>query len=313
VITRSLLFDARENGSISLYSFYLRRVFRILPALWVMAIAAAIVAALLRKPEWGETLAALSSTMNWARAFELLPGGGALGHAWSLSIEEQFYLLWPITLILLLRAPPGLRWALLCLALPAITLWRFLLIAHGADVERIYNGLDTHADGLLLGCVMALWGRPPPRLVSRTWFVPLAILLVSVFCATPPGTFFDGTMYLWLALLSAWLIWAATGRETFMHPVLRSSLAQWGGTRSYSLYLWHYPIIFFLIPAGLGAAAKAGIELAGTLVAAELSYRLVELPALRARPRFDAFVKRLFGKSAKMPVPADGGAEEPAE
>jgi peptidoglycan/LPS O-acetylase OafA/YrhL len=310
VITRSLLFDARENGAISLYSFYLRRIFRILPALWVMAIATAIVAAFLKQPEWGEALATLSSTMNWVRAFQLLPGGGALGHAWSLSIEEQFYLVWPVTLIFLLRAPPGLRWALLCLGLPAITLWRFVLIAHGADIDRIYNGLDTHADGLLLGCIMALWAKPPPRLLAQLWFVPLAILLVSVFLETPPGAFVIGTRYLWLALLSGWLIWAAAGPETFLHPILRSPPAQWGGTRSYSLYLWHYPIVYFLIPSGLGTAAKAGIEIGGALVAAELSYRLIELPALRARPRFDAFARRLFGKAGKVSVPAGRGAED---
>src|SRR4051794_33799294 len=71
VITRSLLFDTRDTGSISLSSFYVRRVFRILPALWVMAIIAAVTAALLKQPEWGEALAALTSTMNWVRAFDL--------------------------------------------------------------------------------------------------------------------------------------------------------------------------------------------------------------------------------------------------
>jgi peptidoglycan/LPS O-acetylase OafA/YrhL len=302
VITRSLLFDSRDNGSISLSSFYLRRVFRILPALWVMTIATAVAGACLGQRQWGEALTALTSTMNWVRAFHLLPGGGALGHAWSLSIEEQFYLLWPITLIFLLRAPPRLRLGLLWVALPAITLWRFVLLRHGADVDRLYGGLDTHTDGLLLGCIMALAGKPPPKLLSRLWIVPLAALMAMVAAATPQPTFLRGTIYLWTALLSAWLIWVAAGPRTMLHPVLRSRVAQWGGTRSYSLYLWHYPIVYFLIKTSLVAVLRIPLELGLSLLLAELSYRYVELPALRARPRFQGFARQIFGRAATVAV-----------
>jgi peptidoglycan/LPS O-acetylase OafA/YrhL len=301
VITRSLLFDSRDNGSISLSSFYLRRVFRIFPALWAMTIATVVAGACLGRPQWEGALATLTSTMNWARAFHIL-GGRALGHAWSLSIEEQFYLLWPLTLIFLLRAPPRLRLGLLWVALPAITLWRFVLLRHGADVDRLYGGLDTHMDGLLLGCIMALAGKQPPKLLSRLWIVPLAALMAMVAAATPEATVLRGTIYLWTALLSAWLIWAAAGPETLLHPVLRSRVAQWGGTRSYSLYLWHYPIIYFLIKTSLLAIVRVPLELGLSLLLAELSYRNVELPALRARPRFQGFARQLFGRAATVTV-----------
>lgn len=286
VITGSLLADREALGRISLARFYWKRVWRIMPALWLM-IVVSLLAGLLFGPAQGpQALAALASAMNWARALGMVSqNGGALAHTWSLSIEEQFYLLWPLALVFLLKAPRHTALSILTAAIVGVVAWRFALLASGAGFHRIYDGLDTHAEGLLIGCLIALWGKPAPEWLRRTWFVPLAVLAVFTMRYGTDAPVDLAVSLSLRALLCAWLVYAVAGTATPLHRVLRSAPFQWGGSRSYSLYLWHYPVWFFLAPYDFFFPAKLFAECALTLVAAEACYRLVEQPMQRVGRR----------------------------
>lgn len=282
VITRSLLADKHSLGHISLSRFYRKRVFRIMPALWLTVAVTLLAGFLLGQPQEPQALATLLSAMNWARAFDWVPMvGGALAHAWSLSIEEQFYLLWPVALVVLLKRSRGTALAILAAVVLAIIAWRGMLMLSGSDFMRVYNGLDTHADGLMIGCLIAFWARQPPRWLSAAWIVPVAALgvLTLFFGTAEPGDL--GTSLTLRTVICGWLVWIAAGPRTALHPLLASPLFQWGGSRSYSLYLWHYPFAYFLHHWDFWFPAKLAIMAGGTVLCAELCYRLVEQPFLR--------------------------------
>jgi peptidoglycan/LPS O-acetylase OafA/YrhL len=307
VITGSLLVDRERLGSISLRRFYWKRVCRIMPALWVTVLVTGLAGLLLSRPQGPQALAALLSAMNWARAFDLVSlNGGALAHTWSLSIEEQFYLLWPLGLVLLLKAPRRAGLTVLATAVAFVLLWRFALVASGAGFHRIYDGLDTHADGLLIGCLIALWGRPPPAWVGRTWVVPVFLLgyFTLRFGTDAPANV--AVSLTCRAVLSAWIVYAATGPATLLHPLLRTAPFQWGGSRSYSLYLWHYPVWFFFAPYEFFYPAKLLAQCLLTLAAAEASYRLVEQPVQRfGRRKLAEWGRRRDERRAGLLAPVD--------
>lgn len=303
VITGSLLSDRVKLGHVSLSRFYWKRVCRIMPALWAVIAAAIIVGTIIGQPQAPQGVAAFLSVMNWARAFNWVPlNGGALAHAWSLSVEEQFYLLWPLGLLFLLKARRRPALAIIAGLVALIMLWRAWLTLSGAPFARVYDGFDTHADGLLLGCLIAFWGRSPPRWLSAAWAVPVVALgLVTLrFDPSAPGNI--AVALTLRAGLSLWLVWAAAGPATMLHPLLRSRLFQWGGSRSYSLYLWHYPVSYFFHPLDFWFPGKLALMAALTLAAAELSYRFVEQPFQRLGRA------RLRAEPADPAVPTEEGA-----
>jgi peptidoglycan/LPS O-acetylase OafA/YrhL len=281
VITRSLLLDRERLGEISLSNFYLKRVFRIMPALWLLIAATLVAGAVTMRPQHWYAAATFASVMNWGRAFGWFGNGGSLAHAWSLSIEEQFYLLWPFALMLLLKARRATILSVVAGLAIAIALWRTALTLSDVGIMRIYNGLDLHSDGLMLGCLLTLWGRPPPRWLSATWWMPVAILSFLILSAGMSAGHGLALRWTLIPVLSAWLVYVAMGPQTLLHPLLRLGMVQWGGTRSYSLYLWHYPILYFLEPWQPWYPAKLLVMLVLTVAAAEASYRWVEQPFQR--------------------------------
>ena len=166
LITSNLLAEWENCGRIDMPRFWLRRVRRLAPGLYVF-LACLAFAALFTKIR-NDVLEAIgfaaTYTMNWARAFELGPDT-VLAHTWSLAIEQQFYLIWPIVLSALLAKAGrrGAPLAILALIL-AVLGWRIALEAMHAPGTRIYNGFDTRADALLIGCLLAFLPNLP-----RTW------------------------------------------------------------------------------------------------------------------------------------------------
>jgi len=281
VITRSLVQDHQRLGKISLPRFYLKRVYRIIPALWMLVGSTICIGLLTGRPQMWDAAATLASVMNWARAFGWLGSGDSLAHAWSLSVEEQFYLLWPLGLVLLLDARrASMLWVVAGVAV-SIALWRTALTLSGVSVPRLYNGLDTHADGLMLGCFLTLWGRRPPHWVSAAWWVPAAILSFLILYTGLSASFGRALRWDLVPLMCTWIVLAALGPPTLLHPLLRLPVLQWGGTRSYSLYLWHFPIHYYLDPWRFPFPAKLPLMIVLTLAAAEASYRWVEQPFQR--------------------------------
>lgn len=284
VITSALVRELAENDRLKLRNFYLRRFFRIVPPLAAVAIAVVLIDG---TKHLADAAIALASMMNWYRA--LTPEtGGLFSHAWSLSIEEQFYLFWPLALLALWHR--GLAIPVLVSCVVGIMLWRGWL-SQSAPPDRIYNGLDTHADGLLVGCAIALWKA---RLTGRLWVIPIAFL-VAIFLTTrydAQWMLFAG--YSLVTLASAWLLLAALSPTNFVSAVLNYPAVQWVGLRSYSLYLWHVPINE-LLGEHLGRLPQVLAATALTFLAGYLSYRFIETPCARMGHR--------FGRSRIEPLP----------
>lgn len=150
LITRLLRAEYATTETISFSSFYIRRARRLFPAL-ILFISTTLIYCLIFRPEtkikW-EITSALFYFMNWVRAFEIYDAP-LTGHTWSLAIEEQFYLLWPLIIFLTLRITSIKPVFLVVLSTILVVVWRIHMVQHGASSSRIYCGFDTHSDGLL--------------------------------------------------------------------------------------------------------------------------------------------------------------------
>lgn len=289
LITGLLIAEFERSGGISLKRFYIRRIRRIWPA-FTGLLAVILIAALFRVAVYGSDadgwiiLSVLSATslMNWARAFDYNPGG-ILGHSWSLSIEEQFYLMWPPLLIACLR----FRTRKQLLVILAVTIllsagWRTYLTMHGLPPARTYNGLDTRADALLIGSFLAVYGAGYVSVrVKGIWTALANIILVSIIFFAPWNSVFMNTIGFTIAAVCA-AVWVAIAVKPtpFVRYVLGSKIAVWIGLRSYSLYLWHYPIMIWLTMTGMPSDIRKIWTLLLSFILADLSYRLVERPFL---------------------------------
>lgn len=291
VITRTLV----SSDDINFRKFYVHRFFRIIPpVLPVLLFTAMMVAADRLGTNYSDIIVALFSVMNWIRALEW-SSGGALGHFWSLSVEEQFYLLWPLLLSLMVRrglnSTPYLLWAIIVL-----TMWQIALYLVTGNAERVYNGFDTRVAQLLAGCILAV--------ASNAWRVGRIAVLASIavlgiMClAVRHDSFFYLTAGIpVVTMCSAVLVSFFAGANSSWHPFLTNKLAQWGGSRSYAIYLWHYPLLilatelrqYFEVRALLGVFVAFTV----TCVCAELSYRLIERPMQRLRVRFDGSIRTI--------------------
>lgn len=306
LITALLLGEHARTGSIDVGAFWLRRARRLLPALWLLLLLVGVVvvgwypaeAARLR----GDVLAALAYVSNWylilgqQSYFEVVGRPPLLQHLWSLAVEEQFYLVYPVLLAVLLRVLP-LRVAGVLVAGGALASagWMAWLYDPAVDPSRVYYGTDTRVAGLLVGASLAFLWQPwrlrwrddgdMPRihtLFSGAGFV--ALFMLSVFYLTvdayQPGLYLGGLLV--VALTTAALIAVVVfPGATALHRVLAWSPLVWVGVRSYGIYLWHFPIMMLTRP-GLDVPL-AGVPLLMmqgtlTLVLAELSYRFVEVP-----------------------------------
>jgi peptidoglycan/LPS O-acetylase OafA/YrhL len=282
LITILLLEERVATGTISLLSFYLRRAVRLVPGLVLMLAVYAIVAH--GAHAWALVFG-LTYTSNIATLVDANAMPWSLGHLWSLAQEEQFYLLWPPLLLLLLaRARPALLPKALGILVVAIMIEKLSLVAAGSGIQRIYFAPDTHSEPILIGCLFgALYSRWSPAAV-RSWGGPAALLVVigSVLASQ------------WLWILSplspirtvfffacGFLILAAAQGEALLRP-LGNRVMTFIGQISYSLYLWHVPVL-----AAAGATVfdhRPGRSVAAILVAlaiASASFFYVEQPLRR--------------------------------
>ncbi len=288
LITGQLKAEWDAAGRIDWPAFLRRRFFRIWPAFTVL-LAIALIASFapgLESYRWS-VLVALFSLTNWASVVLGADFGGALRHTWSLSAEEQFYLIWPALLVLggLLSRPRQLAMVLLFLTL-ATTAWRILLFTQGADGSRLYNGLDTHNEGLLLGCAIALWAPKWRRAIAeRLWIVSGAVLAAALFGVVAHSLFNLTAGLLVLAACAAVLLMAVLEHLPGLGWLEHAWLAALG-RRSYSLYLFHLPIFECMQHTGLQPQLSLAVAIGVSFLAAELSYRFVERPFLtRPTPR----------------------------
>ena len=308
LITTLLLRERNETGRIRLSTFWVRRARRLLPALVVLVLVCCTAA-------WaigGDVLVGLGLQVLGAATFSsnwllLAAGSSYFGDSlpelfrnlWSLAAEEQFYLVWPLLLVLVLvRMPRPLRLILVGLLATASAVAMAVLYTP-ADPNRVYYGTDTHAFGLAIGAFLALvavswprrlleWPRAARRVLGVTG--PIALLALLGFAVLMPGdapSVFRGGLVI-VAVLTAIVIATLLVPSTPLARLLDLGAFRWVGKRSYGLYLWHWPVFVLVVSAlpswqrsGAPGWAIGGIALAISVVAAALSYRFVEQPIRR--------------------------------
>jgi peptidoglycan/LPS O-acetylase OafA/YrhL len=302
LITSILLEEWQRDSDISLRRFYVRRALRLLPALvaFLLFIQMYSLAFFQGVRFWNmekSIAAVLCYVANWMRAFDLLDLGN-LSHTWSLSIEEQFYLLFPLLLLFLLRTKITRRrlFAGLLVTIVLLALYRAFRWAGPASDQRIYNGSDTRFDELVTGCAAAvglnagMFGHPRVRTILRYALLP-AILLLGIMIAHPlrPEMLYKvGWPAIEVAVASI-ILWLVVTAQSPLHKLLELPPVVWIGRVSYGLYLWHFPIIG---RAGgwsrmLGPlTVPVGFALTFGVVA--VSYYFLELRFLKMKKRFSA-------------------------
>lgn len=303
LISSLLLEEWSERGRLDLGRFFARRALRLLPALFLFVLAMVVLglvipgAARLVSVKW--VSGTLLYVVNWLIVKESLAGASiqsAFVHCWSLAIEEQFYLVWPLVLAWLLRKRAGLRsLAILLLAVVVYAAVARLLIFSSATVGsqmRAYAGSDTRADGLALGCLLAVLAHHGrlPRMSRGSLRVLLAVAVAVLAFAIWKARIAGGFIY--LGGLSAVGLATSCVLYTFLFPaalprplrgVLESRAAVLVGRMSYGLYLWHLPAVVLVKMAyGRGLAASLLPWLLSFAVAGA-SFAFVERPFLRLK------------------------------
>ncbi len=304
LITTLLLRERAATGSIGLRAFWTRRARRLLPALALVVLVSATAALIIG----GDVLVGIARQILGAATFSYnwLAIAGQTSYfdsttpelfrnLWSLAVEEQFYLVWPLVITaLVLLKKRGWRLALVTvLALGSVAAMVSLSLL-GSESTRLYYGTDTHSFGLAIGAALAVlaldWSPRPlewPRRV-RTLLVALGmvavagLLVLSYFLVDDSSFVFQGGLVL-VAVLTALAIAGSVVPGSPLVRALDVLPLRVVGERSYGLYLWHWPV-FILVTAAAPALdpwAIGGIALAITVVAASLSYRFVEQPIRR--------------------------------
>ena len=269
LITSLLLNEYARDKAVSFTSFWARRARRLLPALFVVLIAVAAYAAFIADPSTLDDLrsdmfATLFYGANWRfinsgqSYFALFSEASPLRHAWSLAIEEQFYLVWPLIVFGCLRLAKGSRRLLagVCIAgTVASALWMAWLY-DSANLSRAYYGTDSHAQLLLVGALLAIvltrWSPQRPGAVvasQAAGILAIGIVLVSFVLVDDTDAFMYRGGYLVFAIAVSLLIMSVIQPQ---HTVLRAGLSLapvvWLGRVSYGIYLWHWPAIVDPLP-----------------------------------------------------------------
>lgn len=290
LISSVLFSEASRTGSIDWVAFYIRRALRLVPALVVMLAALPLVLWAVGDPRlegYGvDAVLALFYVGDFAQAAG--DAMGLLSHTWSLAVEEQFYLLWPLVigLVAVRRTGNALLLAIASLAVVAVG-WR-LLASAALDFDRVYYAPDTNAFALLLGCTLAAYDRNRgTRGRGSTGLAVAGVSAMVVLAIVPEGGITDelvtvGAVAAGLAGLC--VVAASRGRDL---PLLTFPVLTWFGKISYALYLWHVPLVFLEINGRpLGNAGR--VVMAGVAVGvAWLSWVVVESRALQLKARFE--------------------------
>jgi peptidoglycan/LPS O-acetylase OafA/YrhL len=312
LITALLIDELTRTNTVDRARFYMRRIRRLMPALFLVLFFSVLVSGLFvldaayhvrRDLPW-----AITFVLNWSYLFfeqsyfVNISRPPLLQHLWSLSVEEQFYVIWPILLIALYKVKIGritprakifIASSLLALA---STAWMIhLSITNGFpipnDPSRVYFGTDTHAMGLLVGCAAAaLWRSErlnekltPDRAAAMNGIGILSIAGLAyffVFVSELNEFLYRGGFFV-LSILTAILVVIAAHPGLKFGARLGNPVLKWFGDRSYGIYLWHWPI-FVLMRSGIDIQwpdpVAFVVKIAIVLMISDLSYRFVEMP-----------------------------------
>ncbi|MEH0111181.1 acyltransferase family protein [Tersicoccus sp. MR15.9] len=332
LITSLLLVEFGGTGRIALGAFWLRRARRLLPAMLLVLFVSTTAAALLG----GDVLVglgrqltgALTYTSNWLgitshSAYFAQTSPQLLTHFWSLSVEEQFYVAWPLIVVALLLLKVRRRVLVAAAALAAVASAAGMAALHvpGSEATRVYFGTDTHSFGLMAGATLAFAvphaldaaraAAATPVVARVRHVIGLLSLAGLVACGVALTERSDLTYQGGLALATLLTVGVVQGlltrRPGILSRLLSVSPLRWIGRRSYGLYLWHWPVFVLLHYADptLPMLTQAVIVVVLTVAAAEASYRWVERPVLTLgwRGALRALGRRSLGRGRKaLPV-----------
>ncbi|HEU5301568.1 MAG TPA: acyltransferase family protein [Acidimicrobiia bacterium] len=305
LITTLLLVEFGRTGTIALAAFWVRRARRLLPALGLVFVGIALYAAFVVEPEQlgrvrGDAFATVGYVANWRFVFSGQGYFDQFGvpspfrHMWSLAIEEQFYLVWPFLIALVLRWRPrlvSLQRGFVVAALASAVLMA-VLFRSGSDPSRVYYGTDTRAQALLVGAALAAWllrartNRAPirPARWVRAGLAGLVVIVTMLVAVRDSASWMYRGGYLVAAVATAAVIGAAVqSRRNLVRGILSPGPLRAVGRISYGLYLWHWPIYLTVTNdrTGLSGTPLLLARLALTFAVATASYHFLEMPIRR--------------------------------
>ncbi|MBA8816868.1 peptidoglycan/LPS O-acetylase OafA/YrhL [Microbacterium halimionae] len=311
LITSLLLRERVSTGKIALFSFWRRRARRLLPALALVLTVCSSLAwivggdVLVRLGQ--QLLSAVTFSYNWVS----IADGSAYFNAampelfrnlWSLAVEEQFYVVWPLILPLFLLIPRARFRVLIASALAVVSAaWMAVLVSTGGDLTRAYFGTESHGFGLLIGVALAFGMKralsdPRPRMhlllvrvaVGAVGAAAIAALIGVALLPEVDGVASFPGVLLTAGILTGVAIVAGSWPGVGIGRALDAPPLRWIGRRSYGLYLWHWPILVLLMSATSQSTAASNVPVTIgvvavviTVVAAALSYRYLEVPVRR--------------------------------
>ena len=299
LITSLLAREYQKSTTIDFKAFYKRRILRLIPAL-LLLISIIIIPMMIRGNSTAvesvlkESLITLLYCSNWVRAFHLFPLN-ILDHTWSLSIEEQFYILWPLSFFLIAKFAKTNKKIIISISslILLFTILRWFIAYKFFDSYHLYNAFYTRTDGLLLGCLlghlMSLESfekkmKAQAKLInylSCISFLGLFILFFTMEWQSPAVYYYGFSLVnIFSILIILDLTISSKEKKIFNFPAL-----VWAGKISYGLYLWHYPV--YCILANLEYKSWEILAIGGpiTFIFAALSYQCLEFPILKGSSR----------------------------
>lgn len=329
LITDLLLQEWQQYGSLSIKGFYNRRLHRLYPALVAMILTTTAYITLFQRNLLAHIRMVITTNLayvyNWYEIFhhqsyfEKFGTPSPFTHLWSLSIEGQFYFVWPIVIILCLKyikKRVHIFWGIIAVALLS-ALEMAILYQPGTDPSRVYYGTDTRIFSILLGVALAfIW--PSTRLnknlmktsrmiIDGIGIVSLLGILIMFMTIDGESTFtYRGGMLL-LSILSMFFVASVAHPGADMNRIMTNKIFTWIGKRSYGIYIYQYPVMVFYESAikniGDHPWMNFLIELVIILVISDLSYRFIEQPLRKFdfRKSFEK-IKGIFNKNSKQRV-----------
>ena len=296
LITRLLLQELDSSNKIDLKNFWIKRFKRIWPALILMIMVTIIVCAIFNRVLFTKAARDFVSSLfgfnNWYQIFNdisYFDNGGApspLLHCWSLAIETQFYIIFPLIIILINKINKDKYKEVLSVVTGVLivisTILMALLFDPTGDPTRVYYGLDTRAFSLLIGALLAIitnFNFSLKKVINDIiGIVSLVVICIFVYKLAGYDSFLYYGGYVIVSILTALVILSILRKNSLLSKVLSFPVLDWLGKLSYSIYLWHYPVII-LISGGIKSSWYIMLlEIVVTLVLASLSYYLVEVP-----------------------------------
>ncbi|MGM1049239.1 MAG: acyltransferase family protein [Bacillota bacterium] len=306
LITDHIILEWKTYNRLSIKIFWIRRIRRLVPAMFCMLLVVALWLIIIDPARLqalkGDFLSSIFYINNWylifheVSYFESFAPPSPIGHLWSLSIEEQFYLLWPLLLVIGLKLLPRkgkmILWILTCAAISTIAM--AIIYEPGSDPSRVYYGTDTRAFALLIGAALAIiwpsWklsGRissPARSFLDISGGIGILVLIVLIYRTNEYDDLLYRGGFLYLSMLTAVIIAVIVHPASHIGKLMGIKPFVWIGKRSYSLYIWHYPVIVLSTPVVNTEGPsfmRILMQIIASVILASLSYKYVEEPIRR--------------------------------